>query len=196
MVGYDLLYCNRENRLYFNFEGDIVIIQQDTREQTNKHKSVLEYFDKNNIKVVRSKLYVGDYTRLDKQDICVDTKKDMQELYSNIIQSNTRFKNECVRAKDAGIQLVILVADENIQDISQVILWHNKRLDQWEYINKAHQRGKMLYRKISKRPPVSSEQLQRAMQTMSGRYGVQFKFCKKNDMGKCIVEILAGDIIG
>lgn len=172
-----------------------MIIQQDTREQTNKHKGVLEYFDKNNIKVVRSKLYVGDYTRLDKQDICVDTKKDMQELYSNIIQSNTRFKNECVRAKDAGIQLVILVADENIQDISQVHLWHNKRLDQWEYINKAHQRGKMLYRKISKRPPVSSEQLQRAMQTMSGRYGVQFKFCKKNDMGKCITEILAGDIV-
>jgi paraquat-inducible protein B len=171
----------------------MITIQQDTREQKNKHNNILKYFEQNNIKVVRSKMYVGDYTRLDKQDVVIDVKKDLQEVYSNIIQSNLRFKNECVRAKDAGIKLIILVADENIQDVEQVHTWENERLKKWEYINKAHQNGKMLYKKISKKPPVSSEQLERAMKTMSWRYGVEFKFCKKEDMGKCIIELLNGD---
>ena len=170
-----------------------IIIQQDSREQTNKHNHVLEYFAENNIKVVRSKLYVGDYTRLDKQDVCIDTKKDMQEVYSNIIQTNTRFKNECTRAKEAGITLIVLISDNNITDISQVHQWKNKRLESWEYINNAHQRGKMLYKKIPAKPPISSEQLQRAMQTMSERYGVQFQFCKKENTGERIIELLNGD---
>ena len=123
----------------------MITIQQDTREQKNKHNNILKYFEKNNIKVVRSKMYVGDYTRLDKQDVVIDVKKDLQEVYSNIIQSNLRFKNECVRAKDAGIKLIILVADENIQDIEQVHTWENERLEKWEYITKAHQNGKMLF---------------------------------------------------
>ena len=168
-----------------------MIIQQDSREQAKKHDNALRYFEENGIKVVRSKMYVGDYTRLDKQDVCIDTKKDMQELYSNIIQSNTRFKNECVRAKEAGIRLFVLIADKNITDVSQVHQWRNHRLENWEYIHNAHLRGKMLYKKIPAKPPVSSEQLQRAMQTMSERYGVVFCFCKWEDVGKTIVNILS-----
>lgn len=41
-----------------------MIIVEDTRNQTGKHKAKSEYFAKQGIQVVRSKLYVGDYTGL------------------------------------------------------------------------------------------------------------------------------------
>lgn len=172
----------------------MLVIQQDTREQARKHDHILKYFKESNIKVVRSKLYVGDYTRLDKQDVCIDTKKDLQEVYQNVILNNTRFKNECIRAKEAGIKLIVLVEDESIQDVSQVEKWHNRRLDDWIFLNEAHKKGKLLNRKISAKPPASSAQLQKAMQTMSDRYGVEWQFCKRENMGHKIVEILTREV--
>jgi len=163
---------------------------QDTREQAKKHDHVLKHFQAEGIKVVRSKLYVGDYTRLDKQDICIDTKKDLQEVYGNIILHNVRFKTECIRAKEAGIQLVILIADEHIRDVNEVHTWVNPRLRKWENVRAAQEKGKLLNVKLSPKPPVSSEQLQRAMETMGERYGVQWQFCPKEDTGKRILEIL------
>ena len=168
----------------------MLTIQQDTREQTKKHDHVLKYFASENIKVVRSKLYVGDYTRLDKQDICVDTKKDLQEAYGNIILHNARFKAECVRAKEAGIRLVILIADARIRDVSEVHTWDNPRFRKWETVKAAQAMGKLLHIKLSPKPPVPSAQLQRAMETIGERYGVVWQFCPKEETGKRILEIL------
>lgn len=105
------------------------IIVQDTREQTNKHDFVLDYFNENNYKVVRSKLFVGDYTYLDNQTICVDTKKDVQELVGNCTTQHERFINEIQRANDNGIKLYFVICnDENINILSDVNRWYNKRL--------------------------------------------------------------------
>lgn len=168
----------------------MITIQQDTREQTKKHDHVLKYFAAEGIKVVRSKLYVGDYTRLDKQNVCVDTKKDLQEVYGNIILNNLRFKAECIRAKEAGIRLVILTNDEEIRSLGEVHTWENPRLRKWETVKAAQEKGKLMQIKLSPKPPVSSEQLQRAMETMAERYGVEWQFCPKAETGKRIVEIL------
>ena len=168
----------------------MITIQQDTREQTKKHDHVLAYFRTEGIKVVRSKLYVGDYTRLDKQDVCIDTKKDLQEVYGNIILHNVRFKAECIRAKEAGIRLVVLIADAHIRDVSEVHTWENPRLRKWETVKAAQEKGKLMQIKLSPKPPVSSEQLQRAMETMAERYGVAWQFCRKEETGKRILEIL------
>lgn len=168
----------------------MITIQQDTREQTKKHDHVLKYFAAEGIKVVRSKLYVGDYTRLDKQDVCIDTKKDLQEVYGNVILHNVRFKEECIRAKEAGIRLVVLIADEHIRHISEVHTWVNPRIRKWETVKAAQEKGKLMQIKLSPRPPVSSEQLQRAMETMGERYGVEWRFCPKAETGRRILEIL------
>ena len=167
-----------------------MVIQQDSREQAKKHDHVLAYFAEEGIKVIRSKLYVGDYTRLDKQDVCVDTKKDLQEVYGNVILHNVRFKAECIRAKEAGIRLVILIADAYIRDVSEVHTWDNPRLRKWETIKAAQEKGKLMQIKLPPKPPVSAEQLQRAMETMRERYGVQWQFCPKAETGKRILEIL------
>ena len=64
-----------------------MIIIQDTREKINKKDHILEYFEKNGINVVRSKLYVGDYTLLNSMKVCIDVKQDIMEIQQNLMNS-------------------------------------------------------------------------------------------------------------
>ena len=170
-----------------------MVIQQDTREQAGKKEHILSYFAANNIKVVRSKLYVGDWTRLDNQTVCIDTKKDLQEVYGNLVQQHGRFRAECIRAAEAGIKLIVLVEQANIKDISDVANWKNPRIHTWEYYHNAHEHGKLLEHKISPKPPISSERLSLMMAAMERNYGIEWQFCDKSETGRRIVEILGGD---
>ena len=61
-----------------------MIIVEDTRQQTTKHKNIEKHFQSINQPSVRSKLIVGDYTRLDNQTVSIDTKKDIVEISGNI----------------------------------------------------------------------------------------------------------------
>jgi ribosome-associated protein len=167
-----------------------LVFIHDTRDKVGKHNEIERYIESCGHKIVRSKLYVGDIALLQNQNICIDIKQGMQEVYSNIIQDNVRFKNECVRAKEAGILLVVLVPEETIKEIDDVHKWSNPRREKWFMIDNAHRNGKMLKYKQSPRPPASSAQLQKAMKTMTERYGVKWSFSKKQEMGKSVLEIL------
>ena len=169
-----------------------MIIQQDTREQQGKKDHILKYFADNDIKVVRSKLFVGDWTRLDKQDVVVDTKGGCAEVYSNIVQQHARFRDECIRAQQCGIKLIILVEDESITDLRGVEHWKNPRYIQWCKIRSMHSVGKAMKIKQPKQPPLSSIQLMDRMKVMSERYGIEWQFTPKAECGKRIVEILGG----
>ena len=59
-----------------------MILLEDTRQTTShgSHDRKYKYFESAGIEVRRTKLYVGDYTLPTNQSICVDTKKDIQEL--------------------------------------------------------------------------------------------------------------------
>ena len=61
-----------------------MIIVEDTRQQSGKHEAKNAYFKSNGIKVVRSKLFVGDYTRLDNQTVAIDSKQSFLELSMDI----------------------------------------------------------------------------------------------------------------
>ena len=170
-----------------------MIIQQDTREQQGKKDHILKYFADNGIKVVRSKLFVGDWTRLDKQDVCIDTKTGgLAECYSNIVQQHVRFRDECIRAQQCGIKLIILVEDESITDLRGVEHWKNPRYIQWCKIRSMQSVGKAMKIKQPKQPPLSSIQLMDRMKVMSERYGIEWQFTTRADCGKRIVEILGG----
>ena len=72
-----------------------MILLEDTRNQVGKHDKKNEYFYKNGIEVRRTKLYCGDYTLPTNQSVCIDTKKDIQELIGDICgKSHERFRNE------------------------------------------------------------------------------------------------------
>lgn len=61
-----------------------MLILEDTRQQEKKHELKHEYFLSVGIHWNRTALYCGDYTLPADQSICIDTKKDIQELIGDI----------------------------------------------------------------------------------------------------------------
>lgn len=150
-----------------------MVILEDTRNKPEKNKHIRQQLEELGYKVNRCRLYCGDYTWSTNQSICVDTKKDMNEIDSNLIHDHQRFKDECIRAKEAGIQLIVLVQDQKIKSMSDVFGWYNPR------------------KRFSPKA-VSGRQLGKMMISMEQKYGVKFDFCKKDNVGKRIVELLGG----
>ena len=151
-----------------------MIIQEDTRQQAGKHDLKHEFFEGQNIGVVRSKLPWGDYAPV--PPVSVDTKANMDEIAANICgKEHKRFITECKAARDAGCQLIILVEnDVGINDVSEVHRWINPRV-------------------IYSPNCVQGPRLQKAMMTISERYGVRFEFCTPEEAGKRVVELLSNE---
>lgn len=149
-----------------------MIIVEDTRNQIDKHKKINEDLEQLGIKVIRSKLYVGDYTLLNDQTICIDTKKDWLEVAGNICgKQHKRFREECLRAKNVGIKLIILVEESTPLEI-------------WEAPKKRN--GQQISQ-------VNKETLQKAIITMEEKYNIQFINCSKYDTAETIINILGGE---
>jgi ERCC4-type nuclease len=151
-----------------------LIILEDTRNKPEKNAHIRQQLEELGYKVERTKIYCGDYTFPTNQSICVDTKKDMNEIESNLIHDHERFKAECIRAKEAGIKLVILIQDPKLKVLGDVFSWFNVR-SKWS------------------KKAASGRQLAKMMYTMQERYGVKFEFCTKATVGKRIVELLGGE---
>ena len=148
-----------------------MVIVEDTRQQAGKHDLKHEWFSQHGISLVRNKLPFGDYSLV--PSIAVDTKKDMDEIAANICgREHTRFINECKAAKAAGCALVVLV--ENTVDIYELAEVHNWVNPRSVYSDKC----------------VQGPRLQKAMETISERYGVTFLFCRPEKAAEKIMEIL------
>lgn len=83
-------------------------IQIDSREKAKAIRKILKTFDDKGINHYTSKLFVGDYMSLDNPRLIIDRKQNLQELCGNVCQQHERFRKELIRARDAGIKLVIL----------------------------------------------------------------------------------------
>lgn len=150
-----------------------MVLYEDTRQQAGKHKNIHAYCEQAGIRIIRQALNVGDYQIAGKGDISVDTKQGVLELAGNVFQDHERFRDECIRARDCGIQLIILI-EESLP---------GGRLDRW-------------------RPPIKwdgqpiarfrPETLRKAMITMQEEYGVKFRFCDGRSTGKQMIEYLKG----
>lgn len=148
-----------------------MIILEDTRNKPQKSIHIREQLMELGYEVKRTKIYCGDYTLPTNQSICVDTKKDMNEVESNLIHDHKRFKEECLRAKEAGIKLIILIQDPKIKFLNEVYGWYNIR------------------KKWSPKA-VSGKQLVKIMKTMSEKYDVEWQFTTKEKCGERIVKLL------
>lgn len=150
-----------------------MIIQEDTRQKAGKHDIKHAYFDKAGVDIVRCKLPFGDYAPV--PPVSIDTKEDMEEIAQNICGGkgeHQRFIRECKAAQGAGCKLIILVENTvGISDLSQVHIWKNPR---------------------SCYSPncVQGPRLQKAMETISSRYGVEFRFCAPEKAGEIIARII------
>lgn len=149
-----------------------MIIQIDSREKSRAIKLILAEFDKQGIQHPISKLMVGDYMNYDNPRLIVDRKQNLTELASNVFQDHDRFRRELIKAQDNEIKLIILCEHgEDIECLEDVIFWENPRL---------------------KKSPkaIDGQRLYKILTTIERKYGVQFEFCKKEDTGKRIVELL------
>lgn len=167
-----------------------MIIIEDTRNQTNKHRNIHKWCKENGIEIIRSKLVVGDYTLPTNQTVCIDTKQNLEEVYGNLIQQHERFRAECVQAQKIGVKLIILVEHRGINSLADVEHWENPLKRKYDFISCAHEHGKMLNVRIPKKPPVPSKNLMVIMSTMEKRYGIEWQFCDKSETGRRIIEIL------
>ena len=141
----------------------------DTREQ--KYNHVTDYFDKEGIKWVRSKLICGDYQNPLNPTIIIDRKKDLQEVAGNVCQQHERFVRELELAKELGYKMIILVEEPNITSLTNVCSWYN-------------------WRRKKNPKAVNGKTLFKIMATMQDKYDVSWEFTTKQNCGKRIVELL------
>ena len=147
-----------------------MVIIEDTRQKSGMHELNHSHFNEMGVQVVRNMLPFGDYAM--PPLISIDTKANMAEIANNIGSDHKRFKHECVAAKEAGCQLIILVENtDGIESVEDVHTWINPDL---------------VYRPRS----ITGDRLQKAMITMSERYGVRFEFCRPEESAKRIIELL------
>ena len=150
--------------------GEIYV---DTREKPRAIRKILEHFERVYMKPVHRKLDVGDYMLSPDGRISVDRKQNLLEVTANLCQQRGRFAAECIRAKNSGVQLVILVEHGGrIKTMEDVQAWRNPRLEVSPYA-------------------VSGPRLYQIMCLYGNRYGVQWEFCCKQQTGKRILEILS-----
>lgn len=155
----------------------IYALQEDSRQQPGKHQNIHDYCQREGIKVVRTKLLVGDYmlTGPGTGGISVDTKYGVPELAMDIFQSHERFRNELIRAQDCGIQLIVLT-EETLPE---------GRLDKWQI---------PLDRNGNPKYKFDPAILRKAMITMQEKYGVRFRFCDKKSTGRVLLAYLKGEL--
>lgn len=193
-----------------------MLIIEDKGQQADKHILKNSYFDNNYVEVLRAPLPVGDYIMatekvldaikrktarkleikkmdfLGTYDVSVDTKKDMQEIIGNVCgRQHERFRDECILAQNNGIKLYVLIENtDGIKCIEDIFKWRNPRLERYNKIKYMHERGQWLSVKLAKAPPTSGQTLAKALLTMQLKYGVEFLFCRPEDAGKRIIELL------
>ena len=179
----------------------------DSREKPKAITKIIKYFEDNGIDYDTSKLYVGDYQSLDNPKIVIDRKQNLAEIMQNV--KKKRFRDELIRAKKAGIHLIILIEhSKDITCIDDITKWKNPRLEQykrtlkwklnlnyhaeyneWELYRQAKEKGLS-----PRKPPISPEQLRKALHTIEDNkedYSVSFEFCSKSETGQKILEILS-----
>lgn len=128
-------------------------IIEDKAQQAGKHEIKHEWFQEHDVSVHHAPLPVGDYilltdavtdviARKEKRGVplkkmdflgsyktSIDTKKDLQEIISNICgKQHARFRDECILAKNNGIQLYVLVENtDGVTSIEDLKDWVNPR---------------------------------------------------------------------
>ena len=145
--------------------NNLIIV--DTREKG--HKSIIKYFEDNNIDYITSKLDYGDYKLYKNNSVVIDRKDNLLELAGNLCHTleHQRINREIARAKEDGCKnFIFLISENKIKTVEDIKNWSSPHTQ------------------------VKGETLLKIMQTMKQRYGVRFIIVSRSKMGEKIVEIL------
>lgn len=177
-----------------------MILFQDSRQKLGRHDMKNRYWLGKRVPVWGAQLPVGDYMTADEHDLrrrgesaidvhamfgwvsfdpkcSVDTKASIHEIAGNLVTDHERFRAECENAQSLGIQLVVLVEnDEGVQRLSDLEQWRESARD---------------FRARGGKKPYDGAQLVKMMRTMHERYGVVWSFCTPEEAGRKVLRILA-----
>lgn len=147
-------------------------IQIDSREKSKAIVKILDQFKKQGINYFVSKLYVGDYMNLDNPKVIIDRKQNLSEIYLNVSHEHERFRNELLRAKQAGIKIIILCEHGfSVSTLEDVKTWVNPQQKKSPYA-------------------WNGERLYKVLLSIKEKYNVDFVFCSKSQTGSMIIDIL------
>ena len=153
-------------------------IIEDSREKPQAVLKINSYFEKIGARVIRSKMYVGDYQFMCNPYLVIDRKQNLNELCNNVVQDHKRFTDELKRAEEVGISVVVLVEHgAEVKCIDDMQKWENPRLKE-----------SLL--------AVSGERLYKILKAIEYSYHCRFEFCTKAQTGRRIVEILTEGLNG
>ena len=152
-------------------QQESLILIEDTRNKVGCHANVAKYCERHGIQIIRQKLDYGDYMLQQNPFLSVDTKQDLQEVATNLMNrsDSARFWREIRGATSSRVHLIILVEEHGINSVRDVHKWQSK----WNRVN-----GRMLM----------DEMIRCEM-----AYNVQWEFCDKCSTGKRLIELLTGE---
>ena len=197
-----------------------MILISDKGQQKGKHADKERYWTELGIEVIEAPLPTGDYILandkvmdvifrkeqreipvkkmdfLGTYNVTVDTKKDIQELVSNVCgKSHARFRDECILAQNNGIKLYVLVQNvggliKGTKEIYNPTITRLEDLHKWKNPRLFLMKGPRGNR-VQKFPRATKGiTLMKACITMQKEYGVEFVFCHNRDQGKMVIELL------
>ena len=158
-------------------------IQRDSREKPHAIKKIIAEFDRQGVKHISSKCFVGDYISLDNSFLAIDRKQHLTELCQNVCQDHERLRNEILRATENGIKIIFLIEHGcDIKCLEDVKTWVNPRLKK----SPKATTGERLYKTMR-------SMLDKKDEAGNPAYNIDFMFCNKDETGAKIIELLSGD---
>ena len=105
------------------------------------------------------------------------------------------------RAEFGDVKLYVLVENrDGVKSIDDLFRWQNPRLKYWKNSDEVigtYKNGKPRYKKVQMYPNATKgETLAKACLTMQLKYGVEFLFCRPEEAGEKILELLGVDADG
>ncbi len=148
-----------------------MIVQIDTREKDRAIKKIIAEFDRQGIKYISSKMFVGDYCDLSNPLVIIDRKQNIAELAQNATSQHDRFKRELLRLDEIGGKMYILVEQDKIdgtkiQSLEDVMMWKPKF-------------GRII-----------GLQIYRILSAWHHKHNIEYVFCSKANTGKEIIRLL------
>lgn len=171
------------------------VIIEDTRQQRGKHEAKHRWWRAHGVEFIEraEALPFGDYM-VDGSNVCVDTKRSIDEIAMDLGRDHDRTAREADRAINEGWRLVFLIeAPPNYRTVEDLRTWTNTACFRCNVrrdgMCRPHVRGRCI--KYDKnRKLIQGDELVRKMKSFQDSHRCQFAITSKDDAARAVCEIL------
>lgn len=148
-----------------------MLIFIDSREKPRAIQKIILEFERQHVRYVTNKLYVGDYCNPKNPLVFIERKQDLAEIAGNACKGHARFKRELQRLDELGGKMYILIEQDKIdgkpiEGLEDIILW-------------APRYGEIM-----------GDRIYRVLKSWQNKHNIEYIFCSKRNTGKEIIRLL------